>query len=174
MHQYRPPEAARAGQPMYCPARDILYLMPHVLAKVPQQVLENHCATMSRLCRDNNVTHTELQHAFECYADFVAKSHEPEFGPKVYNALDASGWAACHPVARIAVLYYTGQTMTYTLWKAIREATHAGQESAAPLQDLMAWTEEAVRYAKMTWWQKFVYRFWRFFDSPMRQLERQW
>jgi hypothetical protein len=163
--QYRSPEAARAGLPMYAPVRDILHLMPEVLAKVPMQLYQHHCPHTLKLCQDNGVTDEHLKQAFEAYANLIEQSHTEEYGPKVYDAINASGWAACHPVARIAVLSCMGQTLTYTLWKFIREFSRLGGESTAKLDQLMAWTEEAARYANMKPWQKWVYRFLRFFRS---------
>lgn len=157
MLQFRPPGST---QPMYSPQRDILYLLPELLAQVPMQVMQGHCKHTAKMCQDYGVTQEDLENAVEAYTDFLANSHTAEYGPKIADAFSASKWDACHPIARLAVLQYISRTLTYVAWKSVREATRKDGESAMTTTKLARWTEEALRYSRLNWLQRLIYR-WR-------------
>ena len=159
---------------MYAPQRDINYLMTLIASKVPLQVMEHRSPAIAKLCRDSGVTEKDLLKAVEAYSKFLQHLHEPEYGDRIHDALRAAGWDDCHEVAKVAVQAYMAMTLTFAVYKTIRDATRIDSPSVAPMRDLIYWTDEAVRYSQMNWFERFIYRIKRKFDTHVYHVEVPW
>ncbi len=176
MLQYRHESHAARGMPMYAPTRDIVYLMPLLVSKVPLQLQERtqHCPAIATWLAKDGITEEDLAIAYNSYVSFVEAAHTDTGGAKIYDALQASGWGDAHPAAKAAVLAAIAQTLTFTYWQSVREATKAGQPSPSPMRDMLAASTEMMRYANMPRWQRWLYRWRRFFDWTMQHIEVPW
>jgi len=176
MLQYRHESHAARGMPMYAPARDILYLMPLLTAKVPMQLQERdrHCPGIAAWLARENITEEQLAIAYNSYVEFVETAPTEAGGVKIYDGLKASGWSDAHPAAQAAVLAAIAQTLTFVYWQSVREATKQGEPSPSPMRDMLAASTEMMNYASMSRIQRWLYRWRRFFDWTMQHIEIPW
>ena len=158
--------ARGSTDPMYAPARDVAYLFTGVIKTVNMLLEDKEDPVLTPLLKAHGITLDDLGEAAGAYCRFMNSAHQdPDATVEV--ALEKAGWFQVKPLARLAYMYYVGTCMTATFFRGVREVCDADQ--AKPMNNIAQnlWTVKRVAiYARMTPWQRFVYRWFR----PYRRL----
>ena len=146
---------------MYAPARDVAYLFTGVIKTVNMLLEDKEDPVLTPLLTANKITLDDLGEAAGAYCRYMNMAHQdPNLTCEA--ALTQAGWFMVKPLARLAYMYYVGTCMTATFFRGIREVSNA--DATHPLNTVAQnlWTVKRVAiFARMTPWQRFVYRWFR-------------
>lgn len=141
----------------YAPGRDIVYLYPHVVEKVEQQLYLGAYAPLAEWLKEKGVTEDEMAETVRCYCLFLNAAHKnPE--QSVEDVLHQCGFIDCSEPAQIAFMFYIGTIMTATFFKGIRDVVELGAETTPEVKGLLSMTDRVSRYFRRgpvgRWWAR--------------------
>jgi hypothetical protein len=164
-----------SNDPLYAVARDVAYLHDGVIHTVNMLLEDREDPILTPLLKANRITLDDLGEAAGAYCRFMNSAHKDP-AATVESCLVKAGWFEVEPLARLAYCYYVGTAMTATFFHGIREVSDAEQDKPLASIQQILWTVKRVAIlARMTRWQRFLYRWvrpWRKYLWKKHKIEK--
>lgn len=150
------------GAVKFAPARDLVYLWPHILLTTAERLQSGPYKPLSDFLVKQGVTMDELAEALNIYGKFLL---DCQMGETTHftEAFESSGWFNVRWEAQIAVMYYSGMTMCGSFYQGVREATAGDDPTTLPIQRLLDAGSVFSVYAMMPAWRRWLFRYSRLF-----------
>ena len=151
------------GEVRYAPSRDIVYLLPDIMANVADRLEDEHFSELHSLLkkkrwfRRKGITMDDLGEACKAYITFMKTGHEDP-DKNIDDVLRDAGWYKVKPEARIAYTYYVGAMMSGTFFRGIRDVTPERGETISQVKDLRAAAEQMELVCRLGWFRRVLYR----------------
>lgn len=147
---------------LYNVNRDVAHNFKYVMQIVAQRFDEDAWPAITSLCKRENVPISEIDKALSCYCEYVAMAgSHPE--RDMFQALNLSGFFACHSTAQVAVMAMIGTTYAGIQFVGVREATVGGEGPMASMLDLISGAKKFRKYAAMSLFRRAMIYYYRRF-----------
>lgn len=143
------------GRVLYAPARDVVWMLPHIIKNAATRMEEKRFKTLHDLLEEKGVKPEELAKAVDTFVALMQQAPQQSSGDLV-EALRKAGWFDIRDEARIAFIFYIGAQLMGTMWVGVRDASVGGDEALENVERLCGLGDRVAQALTTSKWRRIL------------------